>query len=48
MKEDDLYQKARGYITFSVYMYKSQKEPQIQCCSPSKENKDALVPKKYT
>ena len=27
-------------------MYKSQKEPQIQCCSPSKKIKDALVPKK--
>ena len=45
MKEDDLYQKTRGNMVFSVYMHRRH-------CTPpatlrAKKNKDARASKKY-
>ena len=45
MKEDDLYQKTRGNMVFSVYMRRRYKH---DIAPPRQENKDALAPKKYT
>ena len=48
MKEDDLYQKKRGNMVFSVYMVgvTSMTSPPLPL--GKKTQKDALAPKKYT
>ena len=46
MKEDDLYQKTRGNMVFSVYMRRRYKDDIAS--PPWQKNKYALAPEKYT
>ena len=49
MKEDDLYQKTRGNMVFSVYMRRRYKHDIAPPPPPVRQkDKDALSPKKYT